>query len=334
MNVFTEWHHGGLFHSMQMLFEGRLGMKLYGPVGTQWYSEGFWNYSNNPAVIKQYLDPLDCDMQGDGQLYHFDPSEGICQRRVPFEMFKQMKFDIILCTLQEHQRIYRRLRDLYQPQAKLIQLSGNQGERIDFSIVDNFIDTTNGYDVPSGINTVKMHQEFPLLPFHYEPPANHKTIKNFMNCLHESRFYPIWQMLKKDLPDYYFGMHGGQGDNGNISGLDKLGDAMRGSSFIFQLKAEGEGFGHVIHNAYACGRPVIVAADFYKGKTAECLLEDNVSAIFVDNKSWEAVLEQIRFWSDPIRHAEMCANARKKFEQYVNFDEDEQKFRVFMERLK
>lgn len=333
MKVFTEWHHGGLFHAMQMLFEGRLGGQLFAPVGTQWWSEGFWKYNDNPAVIKQYLDPMSCGPPVDGYLYYHDASEEIYQRRITLDQFKQMKFDVILCTLAEHQLIYKRLRDEFQPEAKLIQLSGNQGERLDFSMIENFIDTTNGYEPPANVNAVKIHQEFPTAPFHPEAPKSHKTIKNFMNCLHESRFYPIWEMLKKDLPDYEFKMHGGQGDDGNISGLGKLGDAIRGAAFVFQVKAEGEGFGHVIHNAYCAGRPVITAAEFYRGKTAECLIQDEYSAICIDNKPWDQVLERIRYWSEPERHALMCARARALFEKYVNFDQDEEAFRVFLERL-
>jgi hypothetical protein len=334
MNVFTEWHHGGLFHSQQMLWEGRLGGKLFAPVGTQWVTEGYWKLSELPETIKQYLDPLSCRKDPDGYLYYPDESENIEQRRITFEQFKETKFDIILCTLQEHEIIYRDLQKKYQPQAKFIRLSGNTGERTDFSIFDNFIDTTGIYNPPPHINTVQMCQEFPLESFYFEEPKNHKTIKNFMNEMHTAKSLPIWEGLRALLPDYTFKMHGSNGDDGMIAGLPALGDSMRDMAFLFHVKHHGEGFGHVIHNSYSGGRPAIAMMEFYRGKLAEHFLIDDFSAILLDNKNYEQAVEKIRFWSIPENHLRMCKNARGLFEKYVNFDEDEKRFRKFLENLK
>ena len=72
---------------------------------------------------------------------------------------------------------------------------------------------------------------------------------------------------------------------------------------------------------------------FYKGKLAERFLVDDFSAIIIDDKPWPTLLERIRYWSEPERHALMCDRARHLFETHVNFDEDEVLFRQFMERL-
>ncbi len=333
MNVFTEWHHGGLFHAMQMLFDGRIGMNLFGPVGLDWAANDFWGLSQNPDTQKQYLYPLYCEKRDDGFSYYHDKHEEIWQRRVSFEQFKSMRFDIILCTLQEDEERFRRLRDLYQPQAKYIRLCGNTGEQVNWSLFDNFIDTTGLYRPPASCNTVQIHQEFPLEPFHPEPPTEHKTIKNFMNQLHEAGALPIWEQLKRDLPEYSFKMHGSGGDDGMIDGLTPLGDAMRSSAFVFMVKHHGEGYGHVIHNAYCVGRPVIAMKVFYKGKMAEHFLVDDVTAIVIDENPWPKVLERIRFWSEPENHALMCKRSRELFERFVNFNEDELLFRKFLERL-
>jgi len=334
MNIFTEWHHGGLFHAQQMLWEKRLGWTLFGPVGTQWVSEGFWKLSEIPATIKQYLDPLSCEKREDGFFYYFDKGEQIWQRRLTLDQFKGMKFDVILCTLAEHESTFRELRNKYQPQAKYIRLSGNTGEHVNWDNFDNFIDTTGLYRPPENKNAVVIGQEFPLDTFGWAPPVKHKTIKNFMNQLRESNAIPIWQDLKYHLPDFEFKMHGSNGDDGMIDGLAALGDAMRDMSFLFQVKHHGEGFGHVIHNSYSVGRPAIAMMEFYKGKLASRFLIDDFSAILLDDKDWSSLVEKIRYWSEPEKHLEMCKNARSLFEKYVNFDEDEKKFRVFLERLK
>jgi hypothetical protein len=155
-----------------------------------------------------------------------------------------------------------------------------------------------------------------------------------MNQLNEAKALPIWQELKEQLPEFEFKMHGSNGDDGMIDGLQAMGDAMRDMSFLFQVKHHGEGFGHVIHNCYSVGRPAIAMMEFYEGKLASRFLIDDFSAILIDDKDWPTLVSKIRYWSEPEKHLEMCRNARGLFEKYVNFDEDEKKFRVFMERLK
>jgi hypothetical protein len=113
-----------------------------------------------------------------------------------------------------------------------------------------------------------------------------------------------------------------------------MGDTMRDMAFLFQVKHHGEGFGHIIHNSYSVGRPAIAMMEFYKGKLASHFLIDDFSAILIDNKDWETLTEKIRYWSEPENHHRMCVNAKELFEKYVDFDIDERRFRVFLERLK
>jgi len=332
--VFTEWHHGGLFHSMAMLFEDRLSGTLVGPVGYEWANEGIWKLSKLPETIKQYLNPDVCVNGSDGFHYWLDKAEAYPQKRMTFEEFKNTKFDIILCTLQEHEYTFRELWQKYQPQAKYIRLCGNVGEQVNWDNFNNFIDTTKLYRPPASCNTVTIYQEFPAEQFFYTEPVNHQRISNFMNNLREAEALPIWETMKTKLLDFYFKMHGSLGDDGIINGLPQLAQAMRDSAFIFQVKHQGEGFGHVIHNAYAVGRPVIALKEFYIGKWAEHFLIDDYSAILIDDKDWDTLIKKIRYWSIPENHKRMCRNARRLFEKYVNFNDDERKFRKFMQRLK
>lgn len=332
--VFTEWHHGGLFHAMAQMFEDRLGGTLLGPVGYEWVSQGIWKLSENPDTIKQYLNPEVCIQGRDGFRYWLDKAENYPQKRITLEEFKKMKFDIILCTLQQHEYTFRDLWQKYQPQAKYIRLCGNVGEQANWDNFNNFIDTTKLYRPPDNINTVVIHQEFPAEHFYYTDPVNHRRISNFMNQLHEAGAYSIWDNLKIRLLDYQFKMHGSGGDDGMIDGLPNLAQAMRESAFIFQVKHHGEGFGHVIHNAYATGRPVIAMMEFYKGKLAEHFLVDDYSAIILDNKDYDTIIKKIKYWSEPENHKKICRNARALFEKYVNFNEDEKKFREFIKNLR
>ena len=332
--VFTEWHHGGLFHAMAMMFEQRLGGTLVGPTGYEWANEGIWRLSKLPGTIRQYLNPEFCVNGSDGFKYYYDKGEDYAQKRVTLDEFKKLKFDIILCTLQEHEYSFRELMQRYQPQAKYIRLCGNVGEQVNWDNFNNFIDTTKLYRPPANINTVVIHQEFPADFFFFTEPTEHMRICNYMNNLPEARALPIWQQLKAELPEFTFKMHGSLGEDGMIDGLPQLAQSMRDSSFIFMVKHQGEGFGHVIHNAYAVGRPVIVQKEFYIGKLAESFLIDDYSAIVIDDKDWPTLIKKIRFWSQPENHKKMCRNARRLFEKYVDFDDDEKKFIKFIQKLK
>jgi hypothetical protein len=56
MRVLADFHHGSLLRSLVMLFEDRLGMELYRPIGLQWLHRGYWAISNLKGTAKQFLD--------------------------------------------------------------------------------------------------------------------------------------------------------------------------------------------------------------------------------------------------------------------------------------
>lgn len=332
--VFTEWHHGGLFHFISLLFEKRLGGMVFGPVGYEWEREGFWRLSKLPDTIKQYLEPSYTKEASDGWHYYYDKAELSTQRRIFLEEFKKMKFDIILCTLQEHEYSFRELWQKYQLQAKYIRLTGNVGEQVNWDNFYNYIDTSGLYQPTASINSIVINQEFPLDYFYYQDPMNHRRISNFMNNLRETPALQIWEALKSKLLDFDFKMHGSNGDDGMIDGLDRLGMAIRESSFIFQIKHHGEGFGHVIHNAYAVGRPVITLIEHYRGKLAEKFLRNDYSAIVIDNYDLDTLVKKIKYWAEPKNHIKMCRNAYGIFKNTVDFNADEKRFREFMKNLR
>jgi len=41
---------------------------------------------------------------------------------------------------------------------------------------------------------------------------------------------------------------------------------MKNSSAIFHAKSLGDGFGHIIHNAFALGRLILVRGKYYEGR--------------------------------------------------------------------
>jgi len=82
----------------------------------------------------------------------------------------------------------------------------------------------------------------------------------------------------------------------------------------------------------ALGRPVIVNPTDYVGKTAEPLLEDEVTCLFIEDKATD-MANKIAFYSEPERHLKMCENAHRRFQEVVDFDKEFAQIKEFLGRL-
>src|SRR5574337_1850875 len=124
MKIFTDLHHGDLFYSIHALFEKRLNIEVYRPIGLDWFYKGYWRiaepYGNAIDTVKQYLDINDHgfdqykNLNGNNykqdNVYHvYEPVHQYYQRAITFEQFKSMKFDIIMSTVECHDQPYLRL---------------------------------------------------------------------------------------------------------------------------------------------------------------------------------------------------------------------------------
>jgi len=333
MKVFCDYHHGGLYHALHLLFEVRLGMELYRPIGMEWAEKGIWQYSTNPPTQRQYLDPVNCELRKDGYYYWRDTSEEVDHRCLTFEQFKETDIDLILATVWQHTYSFKALQQVEKPRAKYIRLCGNSGEPMDWSVHRNLIDTTNLYQEPSGCNRVVVHQEFPVDLFYFQPPLREKKIRSYLNCFNETPYYPIFFQYKEKLPEFDWKIHGLNGPDGFITPVSKLAQSMRESSFIWHIKQHGEGFGHIIHNAFAVGRPTCTVKEYYQGKLIYPMLEDGITCLDLGSHTLEENCQRIKELSEPEKLLKMSETCRKRFLENVSFDKDEQKMRQFLSRL-
>lgn len=327
---------------MHLLFEKRLGGTLMRPIGHEWYKRGFWRYSTNPDTVKQYLDVPPEGAFGtqfflpsseeDG-LYLIPDIEGTkayLHRAITFERFLKTDFDFIIASVYSHERSYYELNKRFKPDAVRIRQFGNPMEACNFRLCRNLLNSTKN-PVPPDINHVHYHPEFSFEDYYYTPPETHKVIKNFVNCFPSMVDAPLWDHYGRAMSDFTWKMHGIQGRDGLLLAKD-VPKAMREASFIWQVKAQGDGYGFVIHNAYASGRPCIVKKHYYRGQTAEALLEDSVTCIDLDRGTIPENVEKIRHFSEPERHAEMCENAYNRFKEVVDFDKECMQIKNFLAR--
>lgn len=338
--VFADLHHNALFESLRILFEDRLSGSLYRPIGMEWFPD-YWAVYTGPgkeATAHQYLG-LDqstkrpTDIRGqplddqsclnlnyqieDGIYYVKDIVVDKINRAVTFDKFKEMKFDILLCSMPQHIPMFMELQSKFQPQAKLIFQAGNAwgaDKRI-----KNFMGSIAKISVPQEMTSVFYHQEFDAKVFNYAEPRNKNAIYSFV---HYMQNISHMNEVRARLPGWEVASFGA-GMSSSLMRTADVAGKIKDSTFVWHNKPGGDGFGHTIHSTYACGRPAIIWGSQYRGKLAGELMEHNKTCLDVEKLgSLEATAERIKQVVSTDEHKQMCEAARAKFEKVVDYDRE------------
>jgi hypothetical protein len=348
MKVFADFHHEDLFHSLYLLFEKRLGAELYRPIGLDWYTEKYWNVYPHPATANQFLSTdqgtnKPKDIHGnflsdreclnaryfiqDGVYYIYNPTKDNIQRAITLDVFKQMQFDIVISSVPQHIPLFNNLIKNFQPKAKHIFQVGNSWR--EQPGVANVMASTASFTTIFASNIVFYHQEFDRSIFDYQPPICNWKVYSYIHYMQRK---DLMNAIAANLPGFEFRSFGA-GMEDHISKTSDIASKMKSSAFTYHYKPEGDGFGHSIHNTFACGRPAIVYRPFYENKLAGELMQHGTTCIDIAKFHPHEVAELIKFYSRPDNHLRMCENAHNRFKQLVNFDEEETKIRQFIDRL-
>ncbi len=341
MRILADFHHSTLLRSLYMLFEGRMGHELYRPIGMEWFFDGYWAINNQHDTAEQFLGPYSKPKDNtpplneiEGSLYSNGwvniPDEGIDHKACTLEFFKNTQFDILIASLPQHIRPFKELIEKYHPHAKLIVQLGNDWPLNEFEGMNVMASI---YPRPVNANVIFYHQEFDTSIFQYKPFNAERSIYSFINILQNANVG--WQdflELERAFPDVDFRSYGGQCRDGNIDGTQALADKMHESSFIFHVKDGGDGYGHIIHNAYACGRPVITRRSFYRHKLAEQLLVPNT---FIDiDMGMPLIIDWLgRILNNDSSLENMGQAAAARFKEIVDFEKESEEIALWMQRL-
>jgi len=348
-NVFCDLHHGDLYYSLHLLFEERLKMNLFRPIGLEWFEKGFWKiaepYSNAPDTIDQFLgmpketwDRKKEPTQTYGQVvladgvYHIPVKVGsgwYIQKAITFDQFLNMDFDFIIASYGPHDYPYSQLVQKYKPKAIYIRQIGNAFEAPKHT---RYALLAGCWPMPPDVKYVKYHPEHHK-DYCYTPPTNHNVIKSFIAAPLVEPDLPLFYEYEKWLSEFTFKMHGILGRDGVISG-DLMPQTIKDSAFVWHVKRLGC-CGFVSRQALACGRPCIIKKSYcyeYHALSKD-LYEDSVNCIDLDLGSMQQNIEKIRYFSDPTRHVEMCRKTAEKFSRDVNFAQEAEQIRAFLASL-
>lgn len=343
MRVLTDFHHGSLLRSINLLFGDRLGMDVFRPIGMEWYEQDAWAVFPAEDTARQYLNIASQPMDGtarlnealavaDGEYKVFDPGNTSSHLACTFDFFKNNKFDYLIASLPQHVPIFDRLIKQYQPEAKLIVQVGNNWNLNDYRGRNVLASIRERETIE--VNVKYYHQEFELDVFEHKPITNFRNIFSFTNTLEQSpiareNFHSLENMLRPK--GFNMKSYGGQCRDGNMQGHRALADKMRESSFIFHVK-ETEGFGHVIYNAYAVGRPVIVLKSKFENVLCNELLVPD-TFINLDNGTSSAAQQINQLASNPIRMQHISNLVAKRFREVVNYEREAEEIKDWLNTL-
>jgi len=317
VNILGDRHQADLYYSLQLLFEDRLGMTLYTPVGFEWFDEGYWRFGEKHfgrTLAEQYLN-VDARWSDGGTHDPHHPERLI--RGVTLAEAQGMDWGYVLASVQDNQFGFARF--AREHGAQYLYSVGNTNQQIDWSL-DPFALVSAEADIEG--RGLRYHQEFDAIgTFGYRRPTQAKCVATFVNCFPQIMCHPLWNEAQALAPAWEWREHGINGRDGNLEPVGRIADVMAASSFGWHDKVHGDGMGHVIHNWAAVGRPLIGHSSHYAGKLAEPLWQDMVTCIDLDRRPVaEAVALMEEIVANPAMHQAMCEAIRARFDALVDFD--------------
>lgn len=312
MNVLADRHHSGLFRSLQLLAQ-RMGWTLFAPTGHEWWDEGYWNFGRftygDDRLARQFLSSAERDTEF--------PDAPI--RFVTLDEARQMTWGGVIASVPDNEQGFARF--AREHGAQYILQVGNTGQSIEWDLEPLALVSS---EVPIRGRGVLYHQEMEAVP--YLTPLGLRNVSSFVNCM--TSMGHCWDLLSEAKAQYPIRVFGIDGPDGVVKPYDRIIGIMAESDWGWHDKAQGDGFGHVIHSWAAVGRPLIGHASHYAGKMAERFWQDGKTCIDLDRHSVRDAVEIIRTIS-PEEHERMCRAIRAEFD-VIDYDTEAESIRALM----
>ncbi len=328
--VLADWHHPALWESLAILFEDRFGWELYSMAGNDWTQHG-WQLRSGPPISWSAADYLCLDGATDKGT-HYERAE----REYPARPRKMMtpaqafdtKWDFVLGSVPEHQRNFRSL--AARLGARFINQIGNAKYDVE-PMTDQIVLASAKVRIRQRVPNVTYHQEFDRSVFAPSPILEPLSVSSLMLRLDWTSCDYRWMAEAKDV-DWFAPGGADPLAPEYMAPMSKVADIMRGSGWIWHDKRIGDGYGHVLHNAAAMGRPLIGHASHYSGQMGEPFWQDLKTCIDLDRHDPTEALRLIRAISaDQDWHADISRNITETFDRLVDFDAEADAIRSLLD---
>lgn len=336
MNILADLHALGFKGAIYKLFSDRLKYNVYIPVGKDWFTEGYWylfkhfTYEQMDELANQFLLP--------------EISPTLLKNECPNIKFvtlnevknNNIKFDIIISSVPHHHFKFKKLISDFNLNSKLIFHSGNNFHHNDSDIVDvkNLLTSAMGpYKLYSSPNKVFYHHEMDVTLFSKKTECNPKSVVNLQHCMDD---FDTFRKLEIELPNWEFKTYGGNNRDG-ILPFEVTHTTLKNSGFLFHVKKTDEGYGMMIHSAFACGTPVITDTDYmtvYYDRTipnTASLLFTNDTIIDIKKLTIKEIAYLLEKRADNYEY--YSDQVYKKFKEIIDFDKECGDIKLFLEKL-
>lgn len=331
MNILIDIHHHDLFRSLNLLFYNRLGYQIYIPYGLDWNTHFKYANYNNINVIHQYLIHVKEWLNVGADLSNV--------KFLTLEEYKDINIDIHIASITDNILPFLEVSKKYNKKTKHIFQVGNN---FDVSIIDNIVSnllssSTLVYELSNIKNKCFYHQEFDLNCF--KPYNSCENIKSVYSIQHYfgtgmnpyTKDYELFLKLKNELPSFDFACYGAGNEKGSIVNIPKhMGEFYRNTGFIFHVKPQGDGYGHIYHNSYACGKPVIYKSEYLHRMTPMMLFDEDTS-IDLSALNVQQTVDKIQFFAN--NYSDISTKVYTKFKQVVDFDQEFYNIQKFLFNL-
>lgn len=358
MRVLTDYHHHALAESLQMLLEDRYGWEVFFPTGMEWFTEDVWQFErkwHGDAVAKQYLSDIwDTSTEGPIRL-RSDPRHPWRQQKgVTLAAAREMQWDYIISSLPDNDVGFASL--ARQTGATFgVQVGNNaQTSRWDLAQFILASSTLPGLEHPDTWSTPAVYQHTPCVVYHQEfdtklfspqwPPENGTEVASWVNCFAEMKEpYAYFARMARDHSDEFdwkcYGAYGSapldEWAAGDISDVPTVARTMQGARIAWHGKYWSDGFGHVIHDWFSIGRPVIGHPRYYQDKLAGPLFVEGVTSYDVEGHTADELLRIMRrLRDDDGHHQKMSEAAVARFRQFVDFGYEADVIRGLLEAVR
>lgn len=315
MNVLADKHHAGLFRSLQLLAE-RMGWTVFTPTGLEWWEEGYWNFGRwtygDDRLGRQFLTWTDPDPEYPHAEINY----------VTLAQAQAMDWDLVIATVPDNEAGFSRF--AREQGARYIVQVGNTGQEVDWSLDPLALVSSETRIRGEG---VLYHQEMEPVPY---LPLKRDDLRaaaaSFVNCM--PSMGRCWDLLTEARERIIVDVYGIDGPDGVLKPYSSLVERMSAFGWGWHDKAQGDGFGHVIHTWAAVGRPLIGHASHYAGKLGERFWQDGITCIDLDRHSIREATEIVRTIT-PEGHERMCRAIRAEFDA-IDYDAEAESIRSLL----
>lgn len=343
MKLFVDYHHADLAESHHLVFADRFGWEVFVPYGMDWFTSDTWQFErawHGDAVARQYLLGIwqgeEPDANGIVRLVD-TRHPGRILTGITYEAAREQRWDAVMSSVPANALGFAQF--ARETGAVFGIHIGNQWGDEAWHTKPDFAIVTTTSPIPQGICHVVVHQEFSLKEFYPSLPEGFGPVRSFVNCFPETPEYANFLETARGGADLSWEVHGALGTaqadeftKEDIHGVDRVAELMRGAGAIWHAKHWSDGFGHVIHNAFAVGRPVFGYERYYRDKLAGPLWVDGVTSFDVERRSRDEVYTLLRrLRDDRDFYLDVCASSAQRFSEIVSFDQDAEQIKAMLD---